>query len=304
MLFTYIIGIMSKNYSLSVKRRIYRKICFLLGKYLPDKLYIKMMYQVKLGKKCNLTNPQSFNEKLNYLKLYDRRPEYTVMADKFLVRTYVSEMIGEDYLIPLIGVWDSFNDINFEELPNEFVLKCTHDSASVFICKDKRRLNVNEVKDKISKALQINYFYPSREWPYKNIVPRIIAEKYMVDESGSELKDYKIYCFNGIPKLIQVDFGRFTKHERNLYDVNWNIIDKQIEYPKNLCVKIDKPIKLKDMLEKASVLSKGIPSVRVDFYSINDKVYFGEMTFYQEGGFAKFEPEEFEYELGKEIVLG
>ena len=294
---------MIEEKNLSFKRRLYRKICYKLGKIMPDSLYLKMMYQVKLGKKLNLKQPKSFNEKLNYLKLHDTNPLYTMMADKYLVRDYIKEKIGEDYLIPLLGVWDKVEDIDFDLLPEQFVLKCTHDSASVIVCKDKSKINIAEVCSTLLKALNVNYFYPSREWPYKNIIPRIIAEKYMVDESGSELKDYKIYCFNGNPYLIQVDFGRFTKHERNLYDTNWNYIDKQIEYPKNPEIKINKPDKLNEMLEKAKVLSEGIPSVRVDFYSVNGKIYFGEITFYQEGGFAKFVPEEYEYELGRIINI-
>lgn len=296
------------NRNLSIKQRIYRKICYLFGKQLPDELYIKMMYQVKLGEKCDLKNPKSFDEKLNYLKLHDRRPEYTMMADKYEVRNYIKEKIGEEYLIPLLGVWDDVNDIDWEMLPNEFVLKCTHDSASVIICKDKSEFaegseNRRNAIEKLSASMQINYFYPSREWPYKNIKPRVIAEKYMVDESGTELKDYKIYNFGGKPELVQVDFGRFVHHERNLYDTNWNYIDKEIEYPKNPDHQINKPQSLELMLELAAKLSKGIPSVRTDFYDINGKVYFGEITFYQEGGFAHFDPPEYAYELGELIKI-
>ena len=319
------------NETLSIKRRLYRKICYLFGKHMPDKLYIQMMYQVKLGKKCDLRNPKSFDEKLNYLKLYDRRPEYSMMVDKYAVRQYIADTIGEEYLIPLIGCWERVDDIPYDELPEQFVLKCTHDSASVVICTDKsgngttcdlldeidnldavainsldanaKPFDFEAAKQKLAASMEINYFYPSREWPYKNIKPRIIAEKYMVDESGTELKDYKIYCANGEPYLIQVDFGRFVHHERNLYDLDWNYIDKQIEYPKNPNHQIDRPESLSLMLELAGKLSQGIPSVRVDFYDINGRVYFGEITFYQEGGFAKFEPEEYAYELGEKIRL-
>lgn len=288
---------------LSIKRRIYRKLCYLFMKQLPDKMYIKMMYQVKLGTKCNLKNPKTFDEKLNYLKLHDRRDEYSKMADKFEVREYIASKIGKEYLIPLIGVWDNPYQIDFDALPDKFVLKCTHDSASVIICTDKKSFDTDDAIKKLDECLKVNYFYPSREWPYKNIKPRIIAEEYMVDESGTELKDYKIYCFDGKPHLIQVDFGRFVHHERNLYDTNWNYIDKQIEYPKNPDHQIDKPKSLEKMLELASKLSEGIPSIRIDFYDINGKIYFGEITFYQEAGFAKFEPEEYAYELGELIKI-
>lgn len=270
---------------------------------MPDKLYIKMLYEVRLGQKCNLKNPQTFDEKLNWLKLYDRNPKYTELVDKYAVRKYIEDTIGEEYLIPVIGVWNSPDDIEFDTLPEEFVLKCTHDSASVIICRDKSQFDIEAAKVKLAAAMKVNYFYPCREWPYRDVKPRIIAEKYMVDESGSELKDYKIYCSDGEPYLIQVDFGRFVKHERNLYDTDWNYIDKQIEYPKNPARQINRPESLDQMLELAAKLSRGMASVRIDFYDINGKVYFGEITFYQEGGFARFEPEEYAYELGNKIKL-
>ena len=265
-----------------------------------------MMYYVKLGQKCDLKDPKTFDEKLNWLKLHDRRPEYTMMADKYAVRDYIKDKIGEEYLIPLLGVWDKPEDIDFESLPKQFVLKCTHDSASVIICRDKDdpvAFNRIEAVKKLNESLKINYFYQSREWPYKDIQPKVIAEKYMTDESAFELKDYKFYCFDGEVKLIQVDFGRFTHHERNLYDTDWNYIDKQIEYPKNPGHQIERPRQLDKMIELAGVLSKGIPSVRIDFYSIEDKVYFGEITFYQEAGYAHFDPEEYALELGGYIRL-
>lgn len=289
--------------NLSVKLRIYRKICTLGMKVLPDKLYLTLLYQVRTGKKMNWKNPKSFNEKLNWLKLYDRRPEYVKMADKYEVREYIKEKLGEEYLIPILGVWDSADEIDFSKLPNQFVLKCTHDSASVVICKDKASFDKEKALRKLKQSMGINYFYPSREWPYKEIQPRIIAEQYMVDESHTELKDYKIYNFNGKPELIQVDFGRFTHHERNLYSTNWEYIDEQIEYPKNPKVQIARPDNLEEMLAFARKLSEGIPSVRTDFYAINGKTYFGEITFYQEGGFGKFETESYERKLGDLISL-
>ena len=289
--------------ALSLKRRVFRKICYLFEKKLPDQLYLKMMYQVKLGKKCNLSTPETFNEKLNWLKLHDRQDQYTLMADKFEVRSYVKEVLGEEYLIPLIGLWSKAEDIEFDQLPDQFVLKCTHDSASVIICKDKRNFDEKAAVEKLNQSLATNYFYASREWPYKNIVPRIIAEQYMVDESNTELKDYKIYNFNGEPKLIQVDFGRFSHHQRNLYTTDWEYIDEEIEYPRNPDIVINKPDNLDEMLQFARLLSRGIPSVRTDFYSINGKTYFGEITFYQEGGFAHFSSDKFEKKLGELISL-
>ena len=284
-------------------RRVCRKICYLFNKQLPDKLYIRMMYYVKLGKKLHLKNPVLFNEKLNWMKLYQRNPEYTRWADKYEVREFVKETIGEEYLLPILGVWNSVEEIPFEELPGQFVLKCTHDSASVVICKDKEHFDIEQAKEKLRNCMKTNYFWASREWPYKNIRPRIIAEQYMVDESHTELKDYKIYCFSGKPELIQVDFGRFTKHERNLYTTDWEYVDERFEYPNNPEVQIPKPEHLEEMLALASKLAGNIPSVRIDFYSINGKNYFGEITFYQEGGFGRFEHESFERKLGDLIQL-
>lgn len=288
---------------ISFKRRVCRKICTLFGKQLSDKFYLKMMYYVRLGKNLNLNKPLTFNEKLNWLKLYDRRGIYTQMADKYEVRQIVKERLGEEYLIPLLGVWDFPEEINFDNLPDQFVLKCTHDSGSVIICKDKTSFDCEKAVQKLQAAMKVNYFYASREWPYKNIKPRIIAEAYMVDESGTELKDYKIYNFSGEPELVQVDFGRFVHHERNLYSLDWKYIDETIEYPKNPNVLISRPDGLEEMCKCARKLAKGIPSVRTDFYSINGKIYFGEITFYQEAGFARFEHEEFERRLGDLICI-
>ena len=237
------------------------------------------------------------------MKLYGRKDEYTVWADKYEVRNYVAEKLGEQYLIPLLGVWNSTDELKSEELPEQFVLKCTHDSASVCICTDKKNFDWNAAMDKLQKSLNQNYYWHSREWPYKNITPRIIAEAYMTDESGTELKDYKIYTFGGEPYLIQVDFDRFHNHRRNLYTTEWEYIDETIEYPKDPNVKIAKPEHLEEMLECSRKLAAGTISLRTDFYSINGKIYFGEITFYQEAGFAHFEHEKFAEKLGDQIKL-
>lgn len=275
----------------------------LLKSWIPDDIYLKYLYKKHMGKNLNLKSPQLFNEKLQWLKLYNRKPEYTMMVDKYEVRKYISQNIGEEYLIPLIGVWDNFDEIDFSKLPNQFVLKCTHDSGGVVICKDKNKLDIEETRKKINKHLKTNYYYACREWPYKNIKPKIICEEYMVDESGVELKDYKIFCFSGEAKMIQVDYNRFVEHKRNLYDTEWNYIPASIEYPTDSKVKINKPEKLETMLELAKVLAKDYPHVRVDFYLINNRVYFGEMTFYHGAGYEKFEPKSLEIKMGKWIKL-
>ena len=289
--------------NLNIKRRVFRKICNIGMKWLPDKFYLNLLYQVRMGEKLNLKNPMTFNEKLQWLKLYDRKPGYTQMADKYEVRKYVADRIGDKYLIPLFGVWEDVDAIDFTMLPEQFVLKCTHDSGSIIICKDKKVFDERIAREKIRKILKTNYFYPSREWPYRNIRPRVIAEKYMTDESQVELKDYKVYTFGGVPYLIQVDFGRFTEHRRNLYTTDWEYIDETIEYPRDPAIKIERPKKLEDMLSCAEKLAKGTISLRTDFYSINDKIYFGELTFYQEAGFAHFSSEAYARKLGEMIYL-
>ncbi|MFW6015996.1 MAG: ATP-grasp fold amidoligase family protein [bacterium] len=268
-----------------------------------DKIYLKIIYRLKTRKKLNLNNPETFNEKLQWLKLYDRNPEYTKLVDKYEVRKYIANTIGEKYLIPLIGVWDKFEDIDFSTLPNQFVLKCTHDSGGIVICKDKSTFDIDAARQKINKSLKRNYYYHGREWPYKNVKPRIICEKYMVDESGIELKDYKFFCFSGKPKIIQVDFNRYRGHKRNLYDKDWNYIPMSIKYPTNSDVKIKKPNKLKDMLMFATLLSKNCPHVRVDFYSMNDSIFFGELTLYPGSGCEEFTPESYDYILGSWLEL-
>lgn len=288
---------------MTVKQRIYRKICVCFGKYISDKTYLKLLYETRIGKKLNLKNPITFDEKLQWLKLYDRKDEYTVWADKYEVRNYVAEKLGEQYLIPLLGVWNPADELKLDDLPEQFVLKCTHDSASVCICTNKKNFDWNAAMDKLQKSLNQNYYWHSREWPYKNITPRIIAEAYMTDESGTELKDYKIYTFGGEPYLIQVDFDRFHNHRRNLYTTEWEYIDETIEYSKDPNVKIAKPEHLEEMLECSRKLAVGTISLRTDFYSINGKIYFGEITFYQEAGFAHFEHEEFAKKLGDQIKL-
>ena len=275
-----------------------------LGIFVTDKLFLSIIYRLKTGSKICWNNPKSFNEKIQWLKLYDRKPEYTIFVDKYKVRDYILKTIGEKYLIPLIGVWDNPDEIDFDKLPNQFVLKCNHNSGlGMCICKDKSKLDIEKVKRELKKGLEEDYYLAWREWPYKNVPRKIIAEKYMVDESGFELKDYKIFCFNGEPKFIQVDFDRFVNHMRNLYTTDWQYIKAKIEYPTAPDRQISKPKVLDEMLDLARNLSKGIPHVRTDFYCIDNKVYFGEMTFYHGSGFEHFEPAKYGLEIGSWINL-
>lgn len=272
-------------------------------KWIPDEKYITIKYKLEMNQKLNLKEPKTFNEKLQWLKLYDRKPEYTKMVDKYEAKKYVADIIGEEYIIPTLGVWDKFEDIDFTKLPNQFVLKPTHASGNVFICKNKDEIDYKKLKKTVQKWLKRNYYLVHREWPYKNVKPRIIAEQYMVDESGTELKDYKIFNFNGIPQFIQVDFNRFKGHQRKLYSTDWKELDFNLVYSINKNVKISKPEKLKEILKLAKKLSINHSFIRTDFYVINDKIYFGELTFFPEAGFGKFIPEEWDEKLGNILEL-
>lgn len=279
----------------------------LLGKMsplFPDKPYVELMYWLNMGKKLNLKNPVTFNEKLQWLKLYNHNPEYTVMVDKVKAKEYVAKLIGEEHIIPTLGVWDDPDDIDFDALPNQFVLKCNHNSGTgMCICRDKSKLDIEKVKAELRKGLKENYYMRWREWPYKNVPRKILAEKFMVDESGTELKDYKVFCMNGEPEIIEVDYGRFTNHMRNLYDKDWHLIEMEIQYPKDASHVIPRPEKLEEMLQLARTLAKDIPHVRADFYSINGALYWGELTFCHGAGMEHFKPETWNEKLGKLIVL-
>lgn len=274
-------------------------------KWMPDALYLKIVFPMHTGYKLDLKKPKTFNEKLQWLKLYDRNPAYTQMVDKYGVREYIAKKIGEEYLIPLLGVWDRFEDIDFSQLPDQFVLKCNHDggSASVFICKDKDKLDVKKVQKKISKSLKRNFYYSSREWPYKNVKPRIIVEKYMVDESG-ELRDYKVLCFNGKAKLIEYHSGRFGNHTQDFYDIAWtktNISQGGEESVSSTIAKM--PQCLETMLNLSEKLAAGIPHVRIDWYIVQGKLYFGEITFFDGSGYCPFDVFQDDLTIGSWIKL-
>lgn len=271
--------------------------------YLSDALYLRIKYFVAMGKPLRLKHPRTFNEKLQWLKLYNRRPEYTTMVDKVKAKEYVAKIIGEEHIIPTLGVWDSPDDIDFDKLPNQFVLKCNHDSGGLYICRDKSKMDVEQVKENLRKALNNDFFLYSREWPYKNVERKILAEKFMVDESGTELKDYKVFCFDGEPELIEVDFDRFVQHKRNIYGKSWDLIDMEIQYPSDSNHVVARPEALDDMLDLARKLSKGIPHVRTDFYSIGGKLYWGELTFFHGSGVERFRPQNWDEKLGELIVL-
>lgn len=272
-------------------------------KYIPDKLWVQFKYYSHFRKPLNLKNPKTFNEKLQWLKLYYQKDSHTQMVDKYGMKGYVSEKVGSEHVIPLLGVWDRVEDIDFDSLPEKFVLKTTHDCAGLVICTDKAKLDVEKAKQRLQKALNNNYYIRYREWPYKNVKPRVIAEKYMVDESGTQLKDYKIFCFDGEPYCVQVDFDRFNGHKKNLYSLDWELQEFSFNYPAHPEVRIEKPDTLEQMLEIAKVLSEGEPYVRVDFYSVEHKPYVGEITFFPASGYGKFVPEKYDRIFGDLIKL-
>ena len=270
---------------------------------MPDEEFLKKQFYYRMGYELDLDHPKTFNEKLQWLKLHDRRPEYTMMVDKYAVKAYVAQKIGEQYVIPTLGVWEHFDEIDFDKLPNQFVLKCTHDSGGGTIVKDKSAMDIRAARKKLESHLCRNFYYAGREWPYKNVPPQIIAETYLKDDIHNDLMDYKIFCFDGKPKLIQVDFDRFTNHQRNLYSPEWEYVEGMIEYPTNPARQIPRPENLADMLRIASVLSQEIPHVRVDLYSVSGRTFFGELTFYHGAGFEKFVPFELGVQLGDWLKL-
>lgn len=268
---------------------------------LPDKIYLKKLYKKRMGTDLELRNPITFCEKLNWLKLYDRKPEYTMMADKYAVRDYVKERVGEEYLIPLIGVWDSVEEIDYYSLPNQFVLKCNHDNG-VIICKDKSAFDVEKAKKELLFHYNRNYYKKLREWSYKNIEKKIICEKYMSDDNQPVLNDYKFFCFNGKVKALFIATDRPVDTRFDFFDREFNHLPIINGHP-NSDKEISKPKQFNKMIEIAEKLSFGIPHVRVDLYVIKDRIYFGEMTLIHYGGFTPLEPEEWEYTFGEWLVL-
>ena len=270
----------------------------------PDKLYLQLQYLFKMGCKLDLQNPKSFNEKIQWLKLYNRNPLYTTLVDKYAVKKWVADRIGKDYVIPTLGVWDNAKDIDFNSLPERFVLKTTNGSGGndVVVCKNKKKFNRGYVFARLNKSLKKNVYRDLREWPYKNIQPRIIAEKYMEDKNG-ELMDYKFFCFDGSVKCLQVDYDRFVEHHRNIYDLDWNLLPFSIKYPPKAGMLIEKPQHLDKMIAVAQELSKGFPHVRVDLYNVEGKIFFGELTFYHGSGFEKFNPDEWNMKFGEWLHL-
>lgn len=272
-------------------------------RFIPDNLMLKIEYRMKIGKKLNLDSPTTFNEKLQWLKLHDRKPIYTQMADKYGVREYIERKIGKEYLVPIYGCWDSVEDIPFETLPQKFVLKCTHDSGSVILCTDKSALDIKETKKKLKKRLKKNPYWWAREWPYKNIKPKVIAEHYLIDEGHEFLPVYKFFCFNGVPKIIQqIQNDKQENETVDYFDTEWTRLNIKQRFPSSE-TPVKKPKQLDEMLEIAGKLAEDTCFLRVDLYIINEKILFSEHTFYTDAGYSIFEPESWDKVLGEWIDL-
>lgn len=293
-----------RNYFFKQYKRLdERKLLF----WVPDKVIIKLHYYLKMGKWVNFKKPITLNEKLQWLKLYDRKPQYSIMADKYRVREFIAESIGEEYLIPIIGSYENFDDIDFDCLPNQFVLKTNHDSGGIIICRDKNKFDIDSAKISINKWLRRNYYQSSREWQYKNIPPRIIIEKYMDDGNEKGLTDFKFFCFNGNPEFVYISMG-LEDHSTafmSFYDLEKNKLPfkrsdyNEIPYTPDFPKHYDKMIELSREL----AIKTCSPFIRVDFYEIEGKVYFSELTFRPNAGMIPFEPIEYDRKLGNMLKL-
>lgn len=284
----------------------YERIAFVdsqrITKAMPDKEYVEMRFFQRIGKRLDLNNPVTFNEKLNWLKIYDRKPIYTMMVDKYAVKELVSERIGAKYVIPCLGVWNTFDEIDRESLPKQFVLKCNHDCGSVVICKDKDSFDWEAARRKLSFGLERNYFWEEREWPYKDVQKHIFCEEY-IDSDRDVLDVYKVINIMGEPRIIQVIQDDKTENETiDYFDTDWNLLDLRQNYP-NSKIHLKKPEKLEELLELSRKLSRGMQQIRTDFYIVGKKILFSEYTFYSDSGFEPFYPDEWDEKLGNMIVL-
>lgn len=272
----------------------------------PDKLYISLLYWLKMGKRINWKHPQSFNEKLQWLKIYNRRPEYIKMVDKVKAKEYIATILGKEYIIPTLGVWDDPDKIDFDSLPNRFVLKCNHNSGlGMYICKDKAKMNVANIKEGLCRGIKEDYFLSNREWPYKNVPRRILAEKFIDPIPGEEdLPDYKFFCFNGKVKCFKIDFNRQIDHHANYYDREGRLLPfGEADFPPQPDKVINMPNTITRMIELAEIIAKDQLFIRVDFYDHQGEILFGEMTFFPASGFGKFTSEEWNYKLGEWLSL-
>ncbi len=271
-------------------------------KFIPDKPYLKLVYWIKTGKRLNLKAPKTFCDKLNWLKLHDIHPEYTQLADKIAVRSYLKNIIGEDICLPMLGAWNHYDEIDFNQLPDRFVLKCNHDSGSVKIIQDKSSMDHVQLKAFYESRLKQNPYILGREYPYKNVQPMLYAEEYMVPNGFKDINDYKFFCFNGKPRIMFVATERNTDCKFDFYDMDFNHLNIENIHPHSEHA-ITRPKMFEEMKVLAAKLSQNMRFVRIDLYEIGNKIYFGEFTFFHAGGFWPMYPEEWEYKLGDMIHL-
>ena len=270
--------------------------------FISDRHFIRLAHHKRFGSQADLDNPHTYNDKILWLKLNWNDPQATLCADKYLVRDFVKERIGEGYLNELIAVYDSVDDIDISVLPERFVLKCTHASGYNVICHDKHEMDWDEEFDRLLIWLKSSYYWRKREWVYRDIKPRIVCERFLGDGASCP-SDYKITCCNGEPKFIGVDYDRFTDHKRNVYDTKWNFMPFSFKFPRGNADDIPRPEKLEEMLELACKLSSGFPHVRVDLYYVDERIYFGEMTFFPSSGMSTIRPPEYNELIGSWLDL-
>jgi len=270
--------------------------------FMDDEQYLRLQYLLSMNDELNLNPPQTFNEKLQWLKLHDRKPLYTQLVDKYKNRKYVAQKIGDAYLVDLLGVYDSYEAIDFDNLPDQFVLKANHASGGVYICRDKSQIDHKALKQDVDRWLGKNYYWLHREWPYKNVEPKIIIEEYIADESETGLKDYKFFCFNGEPKFMYIASSRDVDTKFDFYDLDFNHLDFKQQHD-NSTIPLEKPKGFEKMIELSRKLAENIPHVRVDLYDIDGDIYFGEMTFFHNSGNVPFEPEEWDQKIGDLLEL-
>ena len=274
-------------------------------RWMDDKTYLKIIFRGHIGKKLDLKNPRTYSEKLQWLKLFDHNPVYTQLVDKYRVRDFVREKIGDRYLIPLLGVWNNAEEIEFDKLPDQFVLKCNHDTGSVTVCRNKKEFDIKAAQAKLSQCLENGTYWTTREWPYKDVKPCIIAEKYMEDNTSHDLRDYKFFCFDGVPKAMFIATERLNPDKPtafDFFDMEFNHLPVKQGHP-NADTLPSKPANFEKMKELAGMLSEGFAHVRVDLYEINGAVYFGEMTFYHFSGVEPFDPPEWDDIFGSWLEL-
>lgn len=266
---------------------------------LPDKMALKMLFRIYIGTNLDINNPKTYSEKIQWFKLYGLKPEYTMMVDKYLVKDYVASIIGDEYIIPNYGAWEHFDDIDFGKLPNQFVLKTNHDSGGIVICTDKNNFDKEKAKLKLDKSLKRNYGRLYREKQYSKVHRKILAEKFLVDESGCDLKDYKFFCFNGKVAMLFIAANRFNQEETSFdfFDRDFNHLPIIYGHPHSK-TPIKKPSSFDKMISLAEKLSKGMPQVRIDFYDVNGQVYFGELTFTSNSGLVPILPVEWDRYMG------